>query len=111
VNKIHEAMETKQYCSAAFLDISQAFDKVWHTGLLYKLRQSLPFNYFLLLNSYLNNRHFRVKVDNEYSDLLPVHAGVPPGSVLRPLLDLLYTSDFPSSPDITTATLPMILRS
>jgi hypothetical protein len=72
VNKIHEAIETKQFCSAAFLDISQAFDKVWHTGLLYKLRQSLPLNYFSLLKSYLNYRHFRIKVGNEYSDLLPV---------------------------------------
>jgi hypothetical protein len=41
VNKINEAIKPKLYCSAAFLDISQAFDKVWHTGLLYKLRQSL----------------------------------------------------------------------
>jgi hypothetical protein len=104
VNKIHEAIETKQYCSAGFLDISKAFDKVWHTGLLYKLRQSLPLNYFLLLKSYLNYRHFRVKVGNEYSDLLPVHAGVSQGSILGALLYLLYTSDLPSSPDITTAT-------
>jgi hypothetical protein len=41
VQRIKEELE---YCSAAFLDISQAFDKVWHTGLLYKLRQSLPLN-------------------------------------------------------------------
>jgi hypothetical protein len=58
VNKINEAIKNNQYCSAAFLDISQAFDKVWHTGLLYKLRQSLPLHYFPLLKSYLNNRHF-----------------------------------------------------
>jgi hypothetical protein len=62
MNKIHEAIETKQYCSAALLDISQAFDKVWHTGLQYKLRQSLPLNYFLLLKSYLYYRQFGVKV-------------------------------------------------
>jgi hypothetical protein len=48
VQRISEALENKQYCSAAFLDISQAFDKVWHTGLLYKLGQSLPLNYFLI---------------------------------------------------------------
>jgi hypothetical protein len=47
--RIDEAIETNQYSSAAFLDIPQAFDKIWHTGLLYKLRQSLPLNYYLIL--------------------------------------------------------------
>jgi hypothetical protein len=59
IHKINEALEAKQYCSAAFLDISQAFDKVWHPGLLHKLRQSLPLNYYLILKSYLQNRHFQ----------------------------------------------------
>jgi hypothetical protein len=104
VKKINDALETKQYCSAAFLDMSQAFDEVWHTALLFKLRRSLLLNYFLLIKSYLNNRHCRVKVDNAYSDLLPVHAEVPQGSILGPLLHLLYTTDVPSSSDITTAT-------
>jgi hypothetical protein len=54
VQRIHTALDSKQYCSTAFLDISQAFDKVWHAGLLYKLRQALPLNYFLLLKSYLS---------------------------------------------------------
>jgi hypothetical protein len=103
-NKINEAIETKQICSAAFLDISQAFDKMWHTGFLNKLRFSFPLNYFILLKSYSTNRHLRVKVDNEFSDFLPIHAGVPQGSVLGCLLYLLYTSDLPSSPDTTTAT-------
>jgi hypothetical protein len=69
-------------CSDAFLDISQAFDKVWHAGLLYKLRQALPLNSFLILKSYLHNRHFLVKVGNDYSELTSIHAGVPQGSVL-----------------------------
>jgi hypothetical protein len=62
VRKISEALENKKYCSAAFLDISQASNKVWHTGLLYKLRRPLLLNYFLILKSYLHNRHFLVKV-------------------------------------------------
>jgi hypothetical protein len=94
----------KQYCSAAFLDISQAFDKVWHAGLVHKLRQALPLNYFLLLKSYLHNRHFRVKVGNDYSELKYIHAGVAQGSVLGPLLYLLYMADLPMSPRTFIAT-------
>jgi len=54
-NIIHRTLENKQYCTAAFLDISQAFDKVWHEGLLYKLKTFLPDN------KYNMNRHFRTK--------------------------------------------------
>jgi hypothetical protein len=62
VQWINEALKNKQYCSAAFFDISQVFDKAWHTGLLYKLRRSLPLNYFLILKSSSYNRLFLVKV-------------------------------------------------
>jgi retron-type reverse transcriptase len=89
--RINEALERKQYCSAAILDITQAFDKVWHTGLLYKLKLSLTLNYLLILNSYLQNRQFLVKIENKYTELSPVNAGVPQSSVLGPLLYSLHT--------------------
>jgi hypothetical protein len=104
IQRINEALENKQYCSAAFLDMSQAFDKVWHTGLLYKLRRSLPLIYFLILKSYLHSRHFPVKVGTEYRELPSVSAGVPQDSVLELLLYLLYTADLQTSPESTTAT-------
>jgi hypothetical protein len=75
IQRINEGLENKQCCSAAFLDISQAFDKVWYTGLLYKLRWSLPLNYFLIL------KYFLVKVETEYSELSSINAGVPQDSV------------------------------
>ena len=54
-NIINKTLEDHQYCSAVFLDISQAFDKVWHQGLLLKLQQTLPPNYFSILNTTFNH--------------------------------------------------------
>jgi hypothetical protein len=103
-NIIHGALEHKQYCTAAFLDISQAFDKVWQEGLLFKLKIYLPGNMYTILQSYLMNRHFRIKYRESYSSLRPVLAGVPQGSVLGPLFYLIYTANLPTLADSTTAT-------
>jgi len=72
-------------CASVFLDTEQSFDKVWHQGLLYKLRKKLPDQIFLTLNSYINDRYFQVKIENTLSQYYPVQAGVPQGSVLGPL--------------------------
>lgn len=55
-NKVHRAMENKEYCSV-FTDVSQAFDRVWHEGLLFKMKTNLP-KFFLVLKSYIINRHY-----------------------------------------------------
>ena len=101
---IERALEEKQICSAVFIDVAQAFDKVWHEGLINKLNQMLPVQYVNIFSSYITDRLFRVKQEDEYSDLKEVRAGVPQGSILGPILYLLYTSDIPVLEDTTIAT-------
>jgi hypothetical protein len=102
-NAITEALENHKYCTAAFLDISQAFDKVWHEGLICKLRPLFPASTHKLLRSYLEHRYSQIKCRQTYSPLYPVLSGVPQGSVLGPLFYLLYTADQPTTDDCTTA--------
>jgi len=58
VDAVSFALEKKRYCTCAFLDVSQALDRVWHEGLLYKLKQFLHPTYYIILKSYLADRHF-----------------------------------------------------
>lgn len=104
VNVISDSLEKKQYCSAVFLDVQQAFDRVWHQGLLYKIKKMLPAPYFLFFQSYLSNRSFYVKIKDERSNILSINAGIPQGSVLGPILYTIFTADMPTTPDVIVAT-------
>jgi hypothetical protein len=85
------------------MDNTQAFDKVWHPGLLYKMKKNLPHEY-KILKSYLDERYFQVKLKEVFTNLRETEAGVPQGCVLGPILYLIYTAYLPTSEDTNTAT-------
>ena len=79
-----------------FLDISKAFDKVWHDGLIYKLKSYGVENKLLnLIQNYLTNRQQRLLLNGKTSKCTNILAGIPLGSVLGHLLFLIYINDLP----------------
>jgi len=96
IDEIHQAFDCMESFEvrSVFLDISKAFDKVWHEGLIFKLKQNGISGQLLnLLQNYLSNRQQRVTLNGSVSELTNIESGVPQGSVLGPLLFLVYIND------------------
>ena len=92
-DEIHQAFEdpTSLEVRAVFLDISKAFDKVWHDGLIFKLKQNgISGSLLQLFENYLLNRNQRVVLNGSLSNYSVIESRVPQGSVLDPLLFLIY---------------------
>ena len=103
-DRIARAFNRSAATPVVALDISKAFDRVWHAGLLHKLKSyGISGQIFGLISSFLSNRRLRVVLDGKSSQEYPVNAGVPQGSILRPTLFLLYINGLPDDVLCNTA--------
>ena len=100
-HEIYQSFDDNLEVRAVFLGISKVFDKVWHKGLICKLKQNgISGNILNTIIDFLSFRKQRIVLNGKVSQWTSIEAGVPQGSILGPLLYLIYIKDL--SDDLST---------
>ena len=100
-HKIAEALNRRRKTCLVTFDVEKAFDKTWTEGLTYKIKMMdiFPDRLTRLLNDYLKERRFQVRINTRLSETKTTTAGTPQGSILSPTLFLLLVNDLPEHVD------------
>ena len=92
-HEIFSSFDDNYEVRRVFLDIAKAFHKVWHEGIIHKLKRNrISGNLLSLLTNFLRNRKQRVILNDQSSSWVNINAWIPQGSILGPLLFLIYIS-------------------
>ena len=96
IDRIINTMDTNEIPLNIFLDLSKALDTIDHTILLNKLKYyGLKGSTLNLFQSYLSNRKQYTEIEDNTSTSLPIFVGVPQGSILGPIVFMIYVNDLP----------------
>ena len=100
-HEIYQSFDDNLEVRAIFLDISKAFVKVWHKGLIFKLKQNgIPDKILNIITDFLSFRKQQVVLNGQACPWVSIEAGVSQGSILAPLLFFIYIYDLPD--DLST---------